>query len=157
MLLNYFERNLVQFPERDYVFSNVIRTVDGPTQSHITEGSCKGKKGYRSVKVTTLFHLVYVVEHENTWRCASLHHMLKQINYTYASYYKIKITTLFSSPLVTYRPINLIFQFGEIPLTRNRRLHTDKEMPRMNQRRDGCKDPVTREKNFQAIINLAQL
>jgi hypothetical protein len=83
--------------------------------------------------------------------------MLKKKNYTWPSYFKIKLTTLFSSSLVTHRPTNLIFQFGEILLTRNTRSHTDKEMPRMNQRRDGWKDPVTTKKDFQAIINLAQL
>jgi hypothetical protein len=82
--------------------------------------------------------------------------MLKQKNYTSASYYKIEIATLFSFPLVTYRPTKLILQFDEIPLSRNTRINTDKEVPRMNQGRDGWKDPVT-TKNFQAIINLAQL
>ena len=47
----------------------------------------------------------------------SLQHTLKQKNHTCASCYKIKITTLFSSPLVTYRPTKLSFQFGEILLT----------------------------------------
>jgi hypothetical protein len=70
---------------------------------------------------------------------------------------KITITTLFSSPLMKYRTNKLIFESGEILLTRNTILHTDKEMPRMNQRRDGWKDPVTTKKNFQAIFNLAQL
>jgi hypothetical protein len=69
--------------------------------------------------------------------------------YTCAAYFKI--TTLISSPLVAHRPTKLIFQFGEIPLTRYTRLHTDKEKPCTKQRREGwLEEPCDNKEEFSS-------
>jgi hypothetical protein len=149
MLLNYFKINLVRCTEKDCLLERdqTSSRAHPVSYSMVTEGSWNGKKGYRSVKLTILFHLV---QHENTWRCVSLQHMLKQKNYTCASYYKIKITRLFSSPLVTYRPINLIFQFGEIPLTRNTRLTHERRDTAHETEERWLEGPCDKEEEFSS-------